>query len=304
MYLLMVYKLLIIAYHKSIKLKCLSVCNKHIFNLAIVLDKTRLMEVVVALLQPVVRFCLSHGMRIQDFIECAKAAFVFEGQVRPELGPSTTASRLSTLTGLQRREVNRFCKRGLTGLSQPKDLFSKVLGTWQTKERFITKSGQPRLLSFGFTESEFSNLVSSLSTDISPASVLAELERVQAIERSADGTRIRLRLQSYVPKNDISAGMNILAQDLEDFISAVEENLFEERLFKNLHVRTQFDRVRAENLDELRAWLLREGHELHERARRYLARLDQDISPDTSYRGQIVHVVLGSYSRIREKSDD
>lgn len=266
-------------------------CN---FVLSITTDK--IVSLVIRLFTPLSRVALKNGLKIQDLEECLKRSLLLaaEGELTTQNAKSTV-SRLSVMTGIHRKDIDR-----LSGEQTPfkgeEGLISRIVGHWQTSEDFVTKDLKPRVLSLGGESSTFSSLVSSVSKELNPATVLFELERTGVIEKSAQG--IRLQKQSYSPNDKAEYGLSLLADDCSDLIDAVSENLEENPTLPNLHARTVFDKVREEDLDELKSWLIKEGHALHLKARVKLSKMDQDISPKTHFTGRVVKVVLGSFSRI------
>ncbi|RIL11963.1 MAG: hypothetical protein DCC75_01325 [Proteobacteria bacterium] len=257
-----------------------------------------ILRCLALLLRPVASFCVRNSLRIQDLSECCKLALMQAAKSELEKkGARANTSKLSVMTGLQRREVMR-----LEGQEAPaardRNWLSKIMGHWQTERRFTTKSREPRALTFGSDDSDFSQLVKGISRDLNPAAVLFELERVGAVEKR--GSRLHLVRQSYVPKGDVIGGFNILAEDSEDLVAAVEQNLFSPAEVLNLHARTYFDRVHADAVPEIKRWLLQEGHNLHAKAREIIAKHDQDINPCTGKGSKFVKVTLGSFSFVKE----
>jgi hypothetical protein len=176
------------------------------------------------------------------------------------------------------------------------DFIMRVTGQWQTDARFVTAEGSPRVLTHGGEKQEFESLVKSVSKEINPSTVLAELERVGAIERSSRG--IKLVHQSYVPEGDPESGFKIVSRDITDLISAASENVLESRTPAHLHARTEFDNIRPEALPEIERWLLKEGHQFHARARDFLGQFDQDVNPVGSFKGKGARAVIGAFSFI------
>jgi hypothetical protein len=214
-------------------------------------------------------------------------------------GQETTTSRVSIVSGLHRRDVRRLLDENpaiKTGVS----LTMRVVGQWRTGPDFVTAAKKPKVLTFGTEDSEFHQLVASINKDLNPATVLFELERVGAVERSARG--LKLKVESYVPTGDYEEGFRILAADSTDLMCAVEENIIDDPELPHLHARTEYDAVRPENLDDIKRWLIREGHLLHNRARNFISQYDQDINPDPEFKGETSRVVLGAFSRVEERN--
>jgi|GEM_PF-530209 len=248
------------------------------------------------LLKPIVCFCLRHSLRLPELYRLTKEIFLEEAKrIIQNAGLRVTNSRLSIMTGIHRREVAALSGARLAADS-PEDLITKVIGLWQTGPSFVTKTKKPRILTAGFQGCSFNKLVESVNKDLNPATVLFELQRLGAVERY--GERVKLLAASHVPSGDILAGFSILAKDSEDLIGAAEENLLRKQETLNLHLRTEYERIRAGAEPAIKQWLSAEGHLFHRRARDFLAGFDQDINPQAGYKGDFIRVVLGSFSRV------
>lgn len=231
---------------------------------------------------------------MQDYLEASKHAFIdVASEELIQRGESRSVSRLSVMTGIHRREIDRF----LDSESQSRyghDLPTRVIGQWQSDKRFLSKSGRPRTLEVEGKKSEFVDLVASVSKNLNPYTVLSELERVKAVERTANG--LKLVRQTYESAGDIGQGFQLLSEDSDDLIRAVEENVFERGPKTNLHVKTQYDNISPAYLDTIRSWFLEKGRLMHEEARKFLSQFDKDINKDLKSSEGRVRVAFGSYS--------
>ncbi len=269
------------------------------------IERSLLLRLLTLVLRPAVLFCIRHSIKLQDLIECAKVAFV-EASAKEfdQSGLKSNVSRISVMTGVHRRDVMRFQTSGLD-LGTERDLVTKIMGHWRSDKRFVTKSGEPRVLSANGAGSDFNKLCESISLDINPGTLLFELQRINAIVPAKGG--IKLIHESYVPKGDPAAGFSILADDYETLINAVDENVLGEEELPHFHARTSYDNVQPDAMPEIRRWFLREGHEFHKRVRTFLSKFDRDINPDLSFEGKGIKVVFGSFSyvpRILKKKED
>ncbi len=261
-------------------------------------EEQLLFQCLRLILKPAVCFCLRHSLKLQGIIECLK--LVYLDAAREQLAKNeqrVTDSRLHVMTGVHRRDIVRF-KSHPPAFDKSKSLITKVLGQWQSNERFRSKDNRPAVLSVGSEESEFNHLVRTVNTDLNPATVLFELERVHAVERVKSGAK--LVVKNYIPKGDPVSGFRVFRDDFADMLAAVEQNVLEEQELPNHHLRTEFDRIRPQAVAEIKHWFLREGHELHLRAREFLARFDQDLNPDSKFQGETVRVAIGSFSLVEE----
>src|SRR5690606_37677168 len=100
---------------------------------------------------------------------------------------------------------------------------NRIIGQWQQSARFRSKSGKPRVLSMGGARDEFRALVESVTTEVTPGTILFELERIGAVERVRDGLKLTSRV--YLARGDLNTGFRMLQSDIDDLIHAVEGNL-------------------------------------------------------------------------------
>ena len=230
------------------------------------------------ILRPIARFCLRHGLTIQDFTELGKVALV-EAAERTIAATEQKAnsSRISVVTGLQRREVNRIRENGAAVESIPLNLAGRVLGQWEQDPRFTNKDKSPSVLECSSPNSRFHELVRAVTRNVNPASVLAELQRMGAIEISARGARLLKRGGDF--SQDRLGATELLAKDIETLTECVEENIAPGSHGGNLHIRTEYDNIYLKDLPKVRQWLMDRGKEFHRSAREFLAMHDKDVTP-------------------------
>ncbi len=229
------------------------------------------------MLRPVVRFCLRHALKVQEFVDIARAVFfeVAHEEILAE-NRQTSASRLSVRTGLTRREVTRLLQQ--QGASEPSmNLLTRVIGKWQSHPDYSSKKQGPRPLSAEGKASEFAALVQSVSQDLNPYTVLSELERIHAVKREKN--KVLLLHGVYVPEPSVEEGFRIVSRDINDLVQAVEGNVVEQVSPPHLHIKTHYDNIALSALAEIRQWLLEEGTRFHARAREFLGRFDKDLNP-------------------------
>ncbi len=257
----------------------------------------RLLRLVV---RPVARFCVRRSLKIQDAVECLKAEFVIAAEAEmTSKGLEASQSRLSAMTGLQRREVGRILK-DKEAVGSGENFISRVIGQWRHDPRFSTSGGRPRVLAGGGKRSEFSELVKSVSKDLNPYTILFELERLGYVTRTRGGLALRTKL--YIPKEDAEKSFELLSGDLGDLVSAVDENVFLKQRVPNLHLKTQFDNVVQSALPEIRRWLINEGTQFQERARKYLSRFDKDLQSGLKEKAGGARVAFATFSFVESNA--
>jgi hypothetical protein len=259
------------------------------------------LQLLESLMAPLVRFCLSHGFSIQDFIDTAKVAFMkLASEEITKVGKRPNVSRVSVMTGLNRTEATRLF-RGLKEPSEgPADVPARVMAHWQHQRRFRSTSGRPLSLTYRGDNSEFRRLVETVSKNVNPGTVLFELERKGMIKRTPQ--KVTLIRQVYATQANPLQAFQLLAGDFQTLLDAGEENVFgPEELMSNLHIRTEFDNIVKNKLPAIRKWLVEEGKAFHKRAREFLSGMDRDLSPQKDQGEAGARVSLTSFSFSRDK---
>ncbi len=243
------------------------------------------------LIKPLMRLCMRHNIKIQEIVESCKLELLAAAKESIEKeGRELTVSRLSIMTGLQRKDILRLNDSKAVPAGQ--SLVSKVLGLWVSSRRYKDSESRPRKLE----HEEFYLLVSQISTDLNPRTVLDELIRIGAVQ--IKGEKIEVIRTSYVPKENTEAGFKITAHDVEDLINAADENLNGKTApdSPHHHLRTEYDRIKTSAIPEIKRWLLLQGKEFHLKAREYLSQFDQDINPDASPTDSSSRVSITSFA--------
>lgn len=244
------------------------------------LDQGSFLKSLRFLIRPFVRLCVRNSVKLQDLIEVLKGAFV--DVALEELNAAKhekSISKISVMTGVHRRDTTKILKGEITEGSSI-SLLGKIIGQWRESKRFQDKLGRPRVLSVEGSESEFVDLVRSISSDLNPYTVLFEFERVGAIKRVTGG--ISLASEMYSPGRNILGAIEILTHDCADLFAAVEENVSATDPIPNLHIRTEYDNIPAKNARDIKLWILGEGAKFHEKVQKHLAQFDRDVNPKRS----------------------
>jgi len=256
------------------------------------------LECLCIMLRPILTFCLRHSIGLPDVVECCKIVLVqlSEEQMR-DGGTDVSISRLSVMSGVTRREVTRIY-REKQSKEEPLSLPTKIIGQWQHDSRFITLSGKPRVLSAEGRDSEFSQLVRSVSADLNPYTVLFELERIGAVQRTLNG--VKLAKPVYGPSGELKEGAKMIALDAGDLMAAIEENYARaEGETPNYHIVTEYDNITVEAIPELKRWVIEHGAKFHKKVRTHFSKFDKDLNPELKDKQGGVRLVFGGFSRVK-----
>lgn len=259
------------------------------------------------LLLPLARFCVRNGISLAECVAALKSALLtVSAESLQERGEPITASRLTVMTGVHRKDSGEFLK----GRAPKRDTLAPVihvLGCWHTRKRYLDERGNPRTLSIGSENSQFARLVREVSADIHPHTILRELERLGLV--AVTDTSVRPLRSSLISSLNDEQTATLISRDIEELLCSAEENIQAGSTRPNHHTTTTFDNIPAEYAEPLRAWLRREAGLFHRKVRDHVAKFDRDLA-DTSLpeagRGTI-RFSFGSFGRIcaqKGKRDD
>ncbi|MCB0318702.1 MAG: hypothetical protein KDD56_08085 [Bdellovibrionales bacterium] len=221
------------------------------------------------------------------FIEVAKEELLSKGE-------SPSASKISAMTGVHRRDISRIETSGQNYDSKP-NLLSKIIVQWRHHPNFTTKSGAPRVLNTKGKNSEFAELVESVNGgDINAYAILFEMQRLGIVSHT--GKSVKLCWQDYVSRENSFEGLQMLAEDTADLFSAVDENISLSEKTPNLHLKTEFTKIKDDSIDEVKSWLLEEGSRFHQKIKKFLSKYDADLNPKISVENANSRVAFGSFS--------
>lgn len=181
---------------------------------------------LVDLLTPISRLLVLGAVGIDELISAAKRAYLRAAiDVTVPAGRRLNASRLSVATGMTRKEVAALLNKSkseahlaIRRSGQQRAL--RVLRGWLTDPRFQASGARPAELPLSGQKKTFRQLVKLHGGDVTPNSVLRELERMGAVEVTRSGTlRVRWKRNEENLKPDYR--LSELAKLFEDFVSAV-----------------------------------------------------------------------------------
>lgn len=251
--------------------------------------------------RPLAQFCVSRGIKFQDFVEISKSNFVSvaESKLRSE-AREVSNSRVSIMTGLQRPEVKRLL--GSDEAKESTDVITRIVGQWERDKRFVDSKRRPRPLEATSKSSDFAKLVKVVSKDLNPHTVKYEMERLGLIK--VEGRYAHLLQREYIAKGNPGQTIRFGAEDARDLLYAVEENAFISSETPNLHVRTQYDNIPDAYLPKIKSAILELGRRFHAECRDLLGQFDRDINPSLSEKEGRNRVVVGTFSRVEGFPDE
>jgi len=253
----------------------------------------RKLDLLRAVLRPLIRFCLSNAIASRELIEALKCTFV--DVAVEELKKSSSqvnVTRISVMTGLDRRDVTRIHRYEKVASFQ-QSWTARLMGQWENDKRFTNENGSPRALSYKGKKNEFRRLAASVSQDINSGAMLRELQRIGAVK--TEGDFVSLNKLDHDQRSDTPKALNLMLRNVETLSAAVQENITNLDKLKNLNTRTSFDNISRKELPRIRRWFLEQGAQMHKRTRQFLSQFDNDLHPELE--GECGRtVVLTTYS--------
>lgn len=187
-----------------------------------------LLNTLARVLAPLVRLLIARGVTFQMVSELVKRVYVREAQRRFADAEGVTSTRLSLLTGLNRKEIRRLTSEA-AGEKRPEDIASFASAThaaWRSVRRWRDRDGNAKPLPRRSTgrQASFEDLVYSITLEHRPAAVLEELERLGYATEDADGT-VHLNAKAFMTQRSFGDRLLPLGENLEDHANAAVTNV-------------------------------------------------------------------------------
>lgn len=185
-------------------------------------------------LRPLLRVMLARGITLPYLTELIKSLLVevAERDFRLDNKP-VTDSRVSLLTGVHRKDVNRL-RRGNdvadSDIDRPPPVVSlgaQLVAQWLGDPQFLNAEGQPLPLPRNVSEGgpqSFEALVAGINSDIRSRVVLDEWLRLGVVNID-DQRRVCLNTQAFVPARGFDEKAFYFGHNLHDHAAAAAHNL-------------------------------------------------------------------------------
>jgi len=173
--------------------------------------RAQLIHTFRTVLRPLVRILFRAGVRFDEFLEVLRGIYV-EITIRDamEEGKRITAGRISILSGVARRDVERLVSSDdWLQVPKPTDVaaLAAVLHRWHTDSTFLGPYGVPLELPFsGQAGRNFTDLVHGCPVRIDPRSAYEQLLSARMIVKSGE-THVKVLSRTYVSPEPMSAEM-------------------------------------------------------------------------------------------------
>lgn len=194
-------------------------------------DHEVLIDALRLVMAPLARLAVARGLTYASAEETLKQAFVHaarDEQIALGQAPHRLVSRISTVTGINRREVTRLVDAVDAGPPVPEaSLASQVFTRWLS-DRSLRVRGKPRPLPRQGEAPSFEALARSVTQDVHPRSLLDELCRLQLARWDAETDMVSLLQDGFTPRGDWQRMLGFLGSNVGDHMQAAVQNVLAE----------------------------------------------------------------------------
>lgn len=194
-------------------------------------DGQALTDALSALVMPMARLAVARGLRFAALEELLKQAFVAAAsqalkEAHPHVASHRMVSRISTTTGIHRREVTRLTQlnEGVAKHARP-SVATEVFTRWLTDASLRDAQGRTASLTRQGPAPSFESLAQSITRDVHPRSLLDELCRLGLASWDESTDLVSLQSQAFVPKGDMARMLAFLGDNVGDHLQAAVSNV-------------------------------------------------------------------------------
>ena len=208
------------------------------------------------------------------FVAIAERDFALDG--RP-----ATDSRVSLLTGINRKEIRRLRAAATTASADrsPVTHVTSLISRWSTDRHTTDAAGRPRPLPYQAARGpSFMRLARAVTSDLAPGVLLEHLVASGAGTIGEDGM-VSVRAPALVARAGSAEAWQILVEDPTELIETMLGNVLGDGRTELLQRKVAFDNLGSDAAERVRAELRREGERFLTRMERMLARFDRDRNP-------------------------
>lgn len=239
-------------------------------------DVDYLLNATAKILRPLVRLLINNRVSADTLTRLVRQVFVeVAAQEFKIKGEEQTISRISVLSGINRKETSRLLKLS-SAEAQTYDIAwnraARVMSAWLRDEAFHDQNGEVLTLPFSGEGVTFTSLVEKHSGDMKPRTIADELLSVGAIERREDGLRMTAR--GYIPGATLAHLYEILGEDTAELMMTITHNLNHTKAERLYQRKVLYDNVSPEHVKEFIEYSSRLSQALLEELNHWLAQRD------------------------------
>lgn len=195
-----------------------------------VADSQALLAAVAAVFAPLAQLVVARGLPYAAVEEALKRAIVdAAAAAHPQVAAHRSVSRISTTTGINRREVTRLTQPAKTPMPQAavpaRSPASEVFAHWLSDPRYLDRKHAPRVLPRTGAGLSFESLAQEVTRDVHPRSLLDELLRLKLARLDESSDRVSIQRDGFVPTGDQQRMLGFLSDNVGDHLAAAVSNV-------------------------------------------------------------------------------
>lgn len=184
--------------------------------------------VIRRILRPLVRLAIARGLKFQHFSAILKSVYVDAACEIVGGRRSPNVSRLSVLTGLQRKDVAARLAEGdqqiRFSLSMETQLFARWVGDPLLRDADGRPRPLPRFDKADPSDVTFEELARSVTSDVHPRAILESLIRLGVVALDADD-KVHALTDRFVPSGEEISLLEFMRDHVHDHLAATVNNL-------------------------------------------------------------------------------
>ena len=243
---------------------------------------------ILAILKPLVKILLRNNISFPAFNEMARKAYVEVAEEEFVVdGRKQSNSRISTITGLSRKEVKRLQDLPVEVTEShvlKYNRAARVVYGW-VHDNSYQQEGQQLPLKFEGETPSFSQLVKQYSGDVPPRAILDELMRIGLVEKDDQGLYHLLK-RAYIPKEGLNEKIQYLGKDVSSLINTMDRNIYQTELTPFFQRKVYYDNLPDECISELQEMIAENSQTLLEQVDQAMAVHDRDVNPSVKGTGK------------------
>lgn len=256
-----------------------------IVHLQVILNMSQnniLFAAIKKLLKPLVRILLKNGILYGALLDIIKPIYI--EAAKEDINSSAkklTKSRISTITGIPRKEVQRIMALGHVDdvwAFQRYNRAARVVSGWVRDARFSDKQQQPIILSYDNRSPSFVELVATFSGDIPARTILDELTEAEVVKVLTNGD-VQLVKRAYIPSSIESEKLGILGRDVAGLISSIGHNMYQKDESPYFQRKVFYNNLPNEFIPELKTFVEEKAQSLMEDMDHKMSANDRDSNP-------------------------
>ncbi len=175
---------------------------------------------------PLAQLAVARGVPYAQVDDLLRRALVqAAAQAHPQLPEHRKVSRISTVTGIHRREVTRLRQDAPDKAVAPRSPASELYAHWRAQPPYRMANGKSRVLPRTGAAPSFETLAQAVTRDVHPRGLLDELLRLGLAALDPRTDRVSLLGDGFVPQGDQPRLLGLLADNVGDHLSAAVANV-------------------------------------------------------------------------------